>query len=122
LATLAASPAIAAKVGQVAGLPGATAAYASPGAEADSPPGALQQKGTPVRLHSAAAAATLSKTAGKSARSVHGRHGAKLAAASGADTPAKPAAKGKSKKKLASSVRAAHPMDKTKNKTKPAPQ
>jgi len=62
----------------------------------------------------------LSKTAGKSARSVHGRHGAKLAAAQGADTPAKPAAKGKSKKKLASS--AAHSVGKTKSKTKPSPQ
>jgi D-alanyl-D-alanine carboxypeptidase len=123
LATLAASPAIAAKAGQVAGLPGSTAAYASPGAEADSPPGALQQKGTPVRLHSAAAAATLSKSAGKSARSVHGRHGAKLAAAaSGGDTSARPVAKVKSKKKLASSAQAAHPAGKTKSKTKPAPQ
>jgi len=120
LATLAASPAIAAKVGQVAGLPGATAAFASAGADSDNPPEALRQKGTPVRLHSAAAAATLSKTAGKSARSVHGRHGAKLAAAQGADTPAKPAAKGKSKKKLASS--AAHSVGKTKSKTKPSPQ
>jgi D-alanyl-D-alanine carboxypeptidase len=122
LATLGASPALAAKAGRPTGLPGEAAAYTSPGADSDSPPGSLKQSGTPVHLHSAAADTTLSKTAGKSTRTVRGKHGAKLAATTAAGEvaapPTKRAFKGKGKKKL---VTLAQPAGKTKGKKKLAP-
>jgi D-alanyl-D-alanine carboxypeptidase len=122
LATLAASPAIAAKAGRASGLSGEAAAFAAPGAETDGPAGSLKQKGTPVHLHSVAADATSSKIARRSARTVRGKHGAKLAATTpatdGRTSPMKPAVKGK---KLAS-THATHQVGKVKTENKPAPQ
>jgi D-alanyl-D-alanine carboxypeptidase len=77
LATLAASPAAAAKA---AGQPGSASAFApAGGSDVDALPGTIKQGATPVHLHSPVDAKTATAK-GKTAKAVHGRRGANLAA------------------------------------------